>query len=107
MAAKKRRKLMLACEICTQPVYLSPRRYVELVRAGRLPRCRKNGCERLCGAKNFGTARTPQVLCTVPVGMQRVEWSSTKRGNVNGALAKMRVKRDDDWRYEPTVAVDR
>lgn len=32
------------CDICGEPMYLEPERYLELRRAGEQPRCRKNGC---------------------------------------------------------------
>jgi len=100
MASKKNRKLILDCEICGEPVVLSPSRYVALVRAGERPRCRKNGCERLCGAKSAGTSRGTQVLAGARVSPLVVQWPHTKRGNKNGALAKLAVKRDGAWRYE-------
>ena len=106
MGSKKRRRLMLDCDICGEPVYLSRDRYVELVRAGERPRCRKNGCERLCGAKNAGTARTTELLDVIDVPLVRVSWPRGKRGNSNGALAKFRVSRDEHWRWEGVGAAD-
>jgi hypothetical protein len=96
----KGRKLMLDCDICGEPVVLSPARYVELVQAGARPRCRKNGCERLCGVKTTGIARSAEVLETVAVGILRVEVPGKKRGRKNGSLAKLRVRRYQAWRYE-------
>jgi len=101
MAAKRKsRKLILDCEICGEPVVLSPSRYVALVKAGERPRCRKNGCERLCGVKRAGTSRGTQVLAEQRVPPLIVQWPYTKKGNKNGALAKLAVKRDGAWRYE-------
>lgn len=105
MAAKKRRQLMLDCDICGEPVVLSPARYVELIREGKRPRCRRNGCERLCGAKNTGTARVSEVLIVLDVPLRKVNWPRAKRGNRNGALAKLRVTRDQQWRLEGGDAV--
>lgn len=96
---QQRKRLMLDCDICGEPVYLSPQRYVELVRAGELPRCRKNGCERLVGARKAGTARTSEVLDVIPVPLVEVEIPVEKKGNANGALAKLRVRRMDGWRW--------
>jgi len=79
---------------------VSPQRYVELKKSGRLPRCRKNGCERLCGAQNPVTSREPEVLATIEVPLLVVKWPRQKRGNRNGALAKLHVSRDDNWRYD-------
>ena len=106
MATQKRRRLMLDCDICGEPVYLSRERYVELVRRGEKPRCRKNGCERLCGAKNTGTARMPEVLDVVEVPLLEISIPSQKKGNINGALAKLRVSTMQDWRCEGTLEVD-
>lgn len=100
MATKKRHRLMLDCDICGEPVYLSRDRYVELVRSGERPRCRRNGCERLCGAKNTGTARTSEVLDVLAVPLLVVTWPREKRGNTNGALAKLAVTHDQNWRWE-------
>jgi len=102
----RRKRLMLDCDICGEPVYLSRRRYVELVRAGRRPRCRKNGCERLCGARNAGTARMTEILDVIDVPLLVVSWPRAKRGNRNGALAKLRVSRDEAWRWEGGGARD-
>lgn len=99
-AKAKRRKLTLDCDICGEPVVLSPERYVELVKAGQRPRCRKNGCERLCGAKNPRTARSSKVLATRGVALLRVDWPRTKRSSQQGALAKLAVSRDQNWRWE-------
>jgi len=108
MAAKerKKRRLMLDCDICGEPVYLSGTRYVELVRAGEKPRCRKNGCEQLCGAKNVVAARTTEVLDVISVTPSVVVLPRRKRGNRNGALAKLRVSRDQRWRCESVVEAD-
>ena len=86
-------KLTIDCDICGEPMSVSRRRYVELIKAGQRPRCRKNGCERLCGLKNHGTARRREVLATVEIPHHVISWPSEKRGNKNGALAKLAVKR--------------
>jgi len=99
-AKPKKRRLTLDCDICGEPVELSPARYVELVRAGERPRCRKNGCERLCGRKKAGTSRSGQVLATQEVPLLAVHWPQEKKGRKNGALAKLAVSRDEAWRYE-------
>jgi hypothetical protein len=104
---RKSRRLMLDCEICGEPVYLSGPRYLELVKAGRLPRCRTNGCERLCGRGNTATARTPEILDVLDVPLRRVHWPTSKKGNRNGALAKLRVSEDQEWRWDAGGAVDR
>lgn len=92
-------RLTMDCEICGEPMQVSRQRYVELVAAGEKPRCRKNGCERLCGAKRAGSVRTAERLDTVEFSTVAVEWPGVKRGNGNGALAKLRVKPTGDWRY--------
>lgn len=97
---RKTRRLMLDCDICGEPVLLSASRFLELAKLGERPRCRKNGCERLCGAKRTGTSRGSQVLAEQRVGWWIVQWPHTKRGNKNGALAKLAVKRDEARRYE-------
>jgi len=89
---------MLRCDICGDWVYLQPDRYEQLVRANELPRCRKNGCERLCGAKNAGTARVTELIASLDVPPVVVHWPRRKKGNANGALAKLRVSRDQAWR---------
>ena len=93
-------RLSLDCDICGEPVVLSKRRYVQLVKAGRRPRCRKNGCERLCGVQNPRTSRGAEVLAVTQVSLLAVTWPAKKRGNANGALAKLAVSRDQQWRYE-------
>ncbi len=98
MATKKRNRLMLDCDVCGEPVYLSPERYLALKRADELPRCRKNGCERLCGAKTVGTARNAEVLAVVDVPLVVVTWPREKKGNANGALAKLAVRPMQGWR---------
>lgn len=92
--------LSLDCDICGEPVVLSRRRYVQLVKAGERPRCRKNGCERLCGPQNLRTSRGAEVLAVAAVPLLVVTWPAKKRGNANGALAKLAVNRDQQWRYE-------
>lgn len=99
MATQKRGRLTLECEVCGEDVVLSPERFVKLVKAKELPRCRRNGCERLCGRKNAATARMPELLDTIEVPPRRVHWPRQKKGNPNGALAKLRVTVDQDWRY--------
>lgn len=108
MAAKERkhRRLMLDCEICGEPVYLSKSRYVALIRAGQRPRCRRNGCERLCGARNTGVARMSEVLDVQDVPLRVVTWPRKKCGNPNGALAKLRVSTDQTWRWREAESVD-
>lgn len=102
----KKRKLILDCEICGEPVILSKSRYVELVRMGCKPRCRKNGCsqltarERSSDAKTPGTARKTEILATIEVPLLRMRWPKLKRGKKNGALAKLTVSCDEQWRYE-------
>ena len=91
---------MLDCEICGEPVTLPAARYVALVKAGQRPRCRQNGCERFCGAKNPGRSRGAEVVAVQRVGLLRVEVPVRKRGRKNGALAKLIVSSDSDWRYE-------
>lgn len=90
---------MLDCDVCGEPVELRPARYAEWVRIGERPRCR--GCERLCGAKRPGTARGPEVLAVVEVGSLSIFWPRVKRGNANGALAKLRVRPDAAIPCEP------
>jgi len=55
-------KLTVDCDICGEPMTIDRHRYLALIRAGQRPRCRRNGCERLCGAKTPGTARSGQTL---------------------------------------------
>ena len=101
MAAEKRKsRLILDCEICGEPVVLPPRRYVELVRAGERPRCRRNGCERLCGAKTPRTSRDAQVIGAVGVLRIGVTRRQARKRRRNGALAKLCVSRCGDWRKE-------
>ena len=91
---------MLDCEICGEPMVLSPARYVALVKAGQRPRCRQNGCERFCGAKNPRRSRGAEVLAVERGGLLRIAVPVVKRGRKNGALAKLIVSSDSDWRYE-------
>lgn len=100
MAPKQRSKLTLNCEICGEPVELTRHRHLELVKAGELPRCRKNGCERLCGRKKPGAARMPELLDVIDVPLRQVQWPKSKKGNINGALAKLRVTTDQQWRWD-------
>lgn len=97
---------MLDCDICGEPVALSPARYVALVQAGERPRCRRNGCERLCGEKRAGTARGAEVLATQGVGVLQVAWPVAKKGRRNGPLAKLRVSTDGAWRYDANTGKD-
>ena len=105
MATTKRHRLMLDCDICGEPVYLSRLRYLELLRRDERPRCRQNGCERLCGAKIPGTARGAEVLDVLDVPLRVVTWPRGKRGNTNGALAKLAVTHDQKWRWDSVGAV--
>lgn len=86
-------KLTLDCDICGEPMEVDRLRYVELVKAGKRPRCRKNGCERLCGVQNPMTSRVSEVLAVVDVPPTVVYWPRIKKGRKNGALAKLAVKR--------------
>jgi hypothetical protein len=95
-----RQRYMLDCDVCGEPVYLTPQRYVELKRQDRRPRCRKNGCERLCGVQTPATARTPELIDVIEVPPRVVYWPRRKKGNANGALAKLHVTLDQDWRSE-------
>jgi len=95
--------LTIDCEICGEPVVLTPARYLAMKRAGERPRCRKNGCERLCGAKTPRRSRTSEVLAVQDVALLRVRWPAKKRGKPgrkHGVLAKLGVSRDGEWRYE-------
>jgi len=86
-------KLTLDCDICGEPMEIDRLRYVAMMKAGERPRCRKNGCERLCGAKNPATSRRPEVLDVIAVPPATVLWPSEKKGRKNGALAKLAVRR--------------
>lgn len=97
---------MLDCDICGEAVYVSRIRYVQLVKAGRRPRCRKNGCERLCGPHIQAAARMTETLDTIEVPLRRVHWPRAKKGNRNGALARLRVSQDQRWRWEAAGAAD-
>lgn len=82
--AKKNR--MMDCEICGEPMIVPPARYVELVKAGRKPRCGKNGC---------ATLIPPTInMATFAMSPYLVHWPDDKRGNVNGALPKLRMQLD-------------
>lgn len=85
-------KLTIDCDICGEPMKVDPQKYVELIKSGQRPRCRKNGCERLCGAKNAVTSRSPEVLAEIGVAPLVVYWPRAKKGRKNGALAKLAVK---------------
>lgn len=87
-------KLTIDCDICGEPMEVDRLRYVELVKAGQRPRCRRNGCERLCGAKSAVTSRMMEVLAETGVSPLMVLWPQTKNGRKNGALAKLAVKRE-------------
>jgi len=97
---RKKRRLMLDCDICGEPMELSPSRYVAWVRAGERPRCRRNGCERLCGVKTPGTARGAEGESGQRVGVLSVSPVTGSGGPQHGALAKLRVRQCDQWRYE-------
>ena len=106
-AKRKRRKLILDCEICGVAMCLPPARYLALVAAGRRPRCRRNGCQRLLGAgersgdaKTPGTARKAEILMATKVRGFLVSRRRFPAGRRNGALEKLAVKPDDTWRYE-------
>lgn len=98
--------MTLDCLVCGEPVELSKARFVELVRAGRRPVCRKNGCERLSGARNAGAARVVEGAVRLDLATVVERDDGPKRGNANGSLAKWRVEPDSDWRYEAAVEVD-
>ena len=86
-------RLTIDCEICGEPMQVNRKRYVELVKAGERPRCRKNGCERLCGAKNPRTSRTSEVVLGERVGALLVSRTGRKKSRKPGALEKLRVTR--------------
>ena len=86
-------KLTVDCDICGEPMTIDRHRYLALIRAGQRPRCRRNGCERLCGAKTPGTARSGQPLAVIGVPPLLVVWPGSKKGRTNGALAKLAVRR--------------
>ena len=87
-------RLTMDCDICGEPMEVDRLKYVELVKSGERPRCRKNGCERLCGAKNPATSRRRKVLAVVEVPAFVVYWPRVKKGRKNGALASLAVKRE-------------
>jgi hypothetical protein len=94
---------MADCDICGDPVYLTPARYLELrLQAGGDGKLfhRHRECERLCGAKNRKAILEPEALCDLDVPLRVVHWPRRKKGNPNGALAKMRVSEDQDWRHK-------
>ena len=93
------RRLYMDCDVCGEAVALAPARYAELVRTGQRPRCRRNGCERLCGTQTAGTARGAELLAVVEVAPLVVEWPRVKKGRRNGALAKRRVRRVANTSY--------
>ena len=61
----------------------------------------------MCGAKRAVTARVPEVLATVDVPLLVVDVPREKKGNVNGALAKLPVRRNQRWRKEGAGAASR
>jgi len=92
--------LTIDCDICGEPMTIDRHRYLALIRAGQRPRCRRNGCERLCGAKTPGTARSGQTLEATGDrgnGVMRapllITWPGSKKGRKNGTLAKLAVRR--------------
>lgn len=91
-------QLELPCLICHEPVALSRRRFLALVRAGRRPVCRRNGChryarERRGAAEDAGTARGSVVQA--PTHVARVVLVGEQRPDnwPHGSLAKARVRR--------------
>lgn len=99
--------MMMDCDICEEPVYLSKARYRELRRLGEQPRCRKNGCERLVGSKTKGVARVPEVIAEIDVPPLTVLWPRKKKGNRNGALAKLRARPNRSWTCADGGAADK
>lgn len=95
-----RRRLMMDCDICGEPMEVSRARYVALAASGQRPRCRRNGCERLCGAKRAGRSRGTEVLAAVRVGLSRVEWRRRRGGGAGRPLAKPVLSDCDEWRSE-------
>jgi hypothetical protein len=47
----------------------------------------------------------PEILDVIDVPLRRVHWPARKKGKSNGALAKLRVSADQDWRSEAAVDV--
>jgi hypothetical protein len=52
------------------------------------------------GGKKPGRSGGAEVLATEEVGLLHVLFPAKKKGNKNGALAKLAVTRDEQWRYE-------
>ena len=97
---QRKAKVMLPCMVCGEPVVLSSERYLDLVRTDTLPVCRRNGCyryvgqrERSGGAKNTGTARSPQSIAIPAVACARYELGTGRTGHQHAPLANGRVKR--------------
>ena len=52
-------KYSLPCLVCNEPVNLTRKRLLELVKAGAQPVCRRNGCYQLCGVDILSPSKTP------------------------------------------------
>lgn len=92
------KKLLLDCDVCGETKQVTKNRYLALIQAGhKHTRCRD--CERLCGAILPRRSRGMEVLTTVEVPPVEVVWPRQKKGNPNGALAKLRVIPSNAWRY--------
>ena len=79
---------------------LTPERYVALVKAGARPRCRRNGCERLCGVKKAVTARFTEEVGVVGVATMRISCMDDNRRRKRGDLEKLYVRRVPIAGYE-------
>jgi hypothetical protein len=86
-------RLTIDCDICGEPMKVDRLRYAALIKAGERPRCRKNGCERLCGAKHPATSRSAEGLPVQKVGVLTLTRTGRKKSRKPGALEKLRVTR--------------
>jgi hypothetical protein len=87
-------RLTIDCDICGEPMKIERLRYAALIKAGERPRCRKNGCERLCGAKRPATSRSAEVLPAQKVGVLTITRAGRQKSRKPGALEKLRVTRE-------------
>lgn len=90
-------KYELPCAGCNEMVRVSRSRYLALVRAGRKPVCRENGCHRLIQfASGWVAAETRPSLADVTRTGVATIYGEVDRAEIGGrraTLAKARVKR--------------
>ena len=84
---------IMPCRVCKEPVVVSNGSYLEHIKRGSYPVCRKNGCERLCGRHVVDIARTSEVQLIRGLAGAALVVGRPSDGEPVPPLAKWRITR--------------